>query len=230
MKQTRRTFLTGASALSAATLYWDRQLSLRLSSQRRRNRWIQSHCLPVFLRWSWMGMIPFCPMTNRPMIDTRKYARLCSACMTICKVARRVRGIDYCRYPRPIRRILADDSFALPEELSGIKGLFDDGNAAIVGNVGPLIQPITKTQFENDSAPQPKRLFSHNDQQSTWMSSEPEGAQFGWGGRFADAALSCWRKLRRAGLFDNYQSWKRALFDRIRSEPISNWPARGAGN
>ena len=81
-------------------------------------------------------------------------------------------------------------AFALPEELSGIKGLFDAGDAAIVGNVGPLLQPLTREQFENESVPQPKRLFSHNDQQSTWMSSQPEGAQFGWGGRFADAALA----------------------------------------
>lgn len=80
--------------------------------------------------------------------------------------------------------------FALTEEMSGIKALFDSGNAAIVGNVGPLIQPLTRTQFFDETAPQPKRLFSHNDQQSTWMSSQPEGAQYGWGGRFADAALN----------------------------------------
>ncbi len=80
--------------------------------------------------------------------------------------------------------------FALPEELSGVRDLFNNGNAAIVGNVGPLIQPLTRTEFFDESAPQPRRLFSHNDQQSTWMSSEPEGAQYGWGGLFADAALN----------------------------------------
>ncbi|MEO0983493.1 MAG: DUF1501 domain-containing protein [Pseudomonadota bacterium] len=80
--------------------------------------------------------------------------------------------------------------FALPEELSGIHGLFEQGDAAVVANVGPLIQPLTATEFENESVPTPARLFSHNDQQSTWMSSAPEGAQFGWGGRFADAALA----------------------------------------
>ncbi len=78
--------------------------------------------------------------------------------------------------------------FALPPQFSGIHGLFQSGDAAIVGNVGPLIFPINRTQFETESVETPKRLFSHNDQQSTWMSSEPEGASFGWGGRFADAA------------------------------------------
>ena len=80
--------------------------------------------------------------------------------------------------------------FALPEELSGLHALFEEGNAAIVGNVGPLLQPLTRTEWEAESTPVPKRLFSHNDQQSTWMASAPEGAQYGWGGLFADAALA----------------------------------------
>ncbi|MEO1041092.1 MAG: DUF1501 domain-containing protein [Pseudomonadota bacterium] len=80
--------------------------------------------------------------------------------------------------------------FALPPEMPLLKGLFDSGNMALVGNVGPLIEPVTRTTFENGSARVPPRLFSHNDQQATWQSSEPEGAQFGWGGLFADAMLS----------------------------------------
>ena len=80
--------------------------------------------------------------------------------------------------------------FALTEEMSGLHALFEEGNAAIVGNVGPLLQPLTRAEWEAENVPVPKRLFSHNDQQSTWMASAPEGAQFGWGGRFADAALA----------------------------------------
>jgi len=79
--------------------------------------------------------------------------------------------------------------FALPEHMGGIKSLFDNGSAAIIGNVGPLSLPLTRSQWEAQSVKVPTRLFSHNDQQSTWMSSAPEGAQFGWGGRFADAIL-----------------------------------------
>ena len=80
--------------------------------------------------------------------------------------------------------------FALPPEMPGIHGLFQNGNAAVVSNVGPLIQPVTAAEVLADSAPVPSQLFSHNDQQSTWMSSAPEGAQFGWGGRFADAVAA----------------------------------------
>ena len=79
--------------------------------------------------------------------------------------------------------------FALPQELAPIKDLFDAGNAAIIGNVGPLIEPTTRTTMDNFTSTLPKRLFSHNDQQSTWMSQGTEGAQYGWGGRFADAAM-----------------------------------------
>ena len=76
--------------------------------------------------------------------------------------------------------------FALPPELGPLHELIDRGDGAIVANVGPLVVPLNREQFRNRSAPRPPRLFSHNDQQSVWMSSEPEGARFGWGGRLAD--------------------------------------------
>ncbi|WP_034388805.1 DUF1501 domain-containing protein [Hellea balneolensis] len=79
--------------------------------------------------------------------------------------------------------------FGFAPEMSGLQGLFEAGNAAILGNVGPLIEPTTRTTMDNFSAQIPDRLFSHNDQQSTWMSFGTEGAQSGWGGRFVEAAL-----------------------------------------
>lgn len=80
--------------------------------------------------------------------------------------------------------------FALPPQLGGLHQLFEQGNAAVVGNVGPLKEPTSRATFLNNQAALPPRLFSHNDQQSTWMSFSPEGAQFGWGGRFGDAAAA----------------------------------------
>ncbi len=79
--------------------------------------------------------------------------------------------------------------FALPEDMAGIHGLFESGDAAIIGNVGPLIVPVSASQFEAESVQLPTRLFSHNDQQSTWMSSQTEGATTGWGGKFLDPTL-----------------------------------------
>ena len=81
-------------------------------------------------------------------------------------------------------------AFALPQELSGMRTLFEQENAAIIANVGPLIEPLNRTQFRERTRQRPSRLFSHNDQQSTWTALAPEGQRFGWGGRFADAMLS----------------------------------------
>ena len=81
-------------------------------------------------------------------------------------------------------------SFALPPEMPQLKSLFDARRASIVSNVGPLIEPVSRQSFVAGAAALPPRLFSHNDQQSIWQASAPEGAQFGWGGLFADAMLA----------------------------------------
>ena len=80
---------------------------------------------------------------------------------------------------------------ALNPQMTGMKTLFDAGRAGIVMNVGPLVVPTTKTQFDNKSVPLPPKLFSHNDQQAYWQSSfQTEGGASGWGGRAADLMLS----------------------------------------
>ncbi|GAC1411065.1 MAG: DUF1501 domain-containing protein [Burkholderiaceae bacterium] len=77
-------------------------------------------------------------------------------------------------------------SFALHPSLAPLKDLFDSGRAAVVANVGPLRVPTTLAQFKAASVPLPAKLFSHNDQQSTWQALLPEGAAAGWGGRMSD--------------------------------------------
>ena len=76
--------------------------------------------------------------------------------------------------------------FGLPAEYAPLVDAFDAGDVAVVGGVGPLIEPTTRAQFNNRSVALPKQLFSHNDQQSTWMALAAEGARLGWGGRFID--------------------------------------------
>ena len=76
--------------------------------------------------------------------------------------------------------------FGLPSQLSDLHDLYESKRMAVVGNVGPLIEPTTRTQMDANTVSLPKRLFSHNDQQATWMSGGLEGRRFGWGGRFAD--------------------------------------------
>lgn len=91
---------------------------------------------------------------------------------------------------QPATADFAGRQFALPPQLAGIHQLFGQGKAAIVGNVGPLSAPTNRAQFLSPGADLPARLFSHNDQQSTWMAFGPEGSQAGWGGLFGDAALA----------------------------------------
>jgi uncharacterized protein (DUF1501 family) len=81
-------------------------------------------------------------------------------------------------------------SFALARELSPLAELYAQRKLAIVANVGPMVTPLTKAQFNAGAAGVPPQLFSHNDQQSVWQSSGVEGATVGWGGRFGDLLAS----------------------------------------
>ncbi len=79
---------------------------------------------------------------------------------------------------------------SLPTPLSPLATLFDAGQCAVLANVGPLIMPTNRTSFLAQSVPLPPKLFSHNDQQSVWQASVPEGAKYGWGGRIGDLLAS----------------------------------------
>lgn len=77
---------------------------------------------------------------------------------------------------------------ALSPHLAPLKSLFDNGRMAAVMNVGPLAGPLTLAQYKQGVGVPPK-LFSHNDQQSTWQAGGTEGVTTGWGGRMADLLL-----------------------------------------
>ncbi len=77
---------------------------------------------------------------------------------------------------------------ALSPSLAPLKSLFDAGRMALVMNVGPLVGPLTLAQYRQGIGVPPK-LFSHNDQQSTWQAGGTEGTTTGWGGRMADLML-----------------------------------------
>jgi uncharacterized protein (DUF1501 family) len=76
--------------------------------------------------------------------------------------------------------------YALAPELAPLLPKFTAGKLGVMLNVGTLVQPTTKAQYTAASVPLPPKLFSHNDQQSVWQSSAPEGATSGWGGRMGD--------------------------------------------
>lgn len=78
-------------------------------------------------------------------------------------------------------------SYGLHPSLGSLKNLFDAGDAAIVSNVGPLVTPTSKLQFQEQSVTLPPQLFSHNDQQDQWHTLRGNApSNSGWAGRVAD--------------------------------------------
>lgn len=84
--------------------------------------------------------------------------------------------------------------YALHPAMTQLANLYNtDGKVAVQLNVGPLVVPLTRAQYQGGDRrnyPVPPKLFSHNDQQSTWQSSSPEGSTVGWGGNLGDLAMT----------------------------------------
>ena len=81
---------------------------------------------------------------------------------------------------------LGGRQYALAPTMAPLLPIFNAGKMAVLLNVGTLVQPTTKAQYTARSVKLPPKLFSHNDQQSYWQASSPEGATSGWGGRLGD--------------------------------------------
>lgn len=93
----------------------------------------------------------------------------------------------------PAVALPAGRQYALHPSMGGMANLFNTGRAAVQLNVGPLIVPLTLAQYNSPNRtlfPLPPKLFSHNDQQSVWQSSQSEGSTIGAGGNMGDLALS----------------------------------------
>ena len=77
--------------------------------------------------------------------------------------------------------------YGLHPSLAGLQGLFEQGRAAFINNIGPLVEPTTKNEFMTGSVQLPPQLFSHNDQQDQWHSLKGASVSAtGWAGRVAD--------------------------------------------
>lgn len=86
-----------------------------------------------------------------------------------------------------------DDSvYGLHANMPELATLFNAGHAAIIANVGTLVQPTTQDDMLGAVPPPlPPQLFSHSDQSAYWQSSPPSNAPLsGWGGRIADLLAS----------------------------------------
>ena len=81
--------------------------------------------------------------------------------------------------------------YALHPAAPELRDHFQAGRCAIVANVGPLIEPVTRASFQAGTVEVPPQLFSHSDQQVFWQTSRPDSTRkIGWGGRIADLLQS----------------------------------------
>lgn len=69
----------------------------------------------------------------------------------------------------------------------GLHELWASGKLAAVTNVGTLVAPMTRTQYQNGSVQKPYQLFSHSDQVQQFHGGRSDTQSFtGWGGRVSD--------------------------------------------
>lgn len=85
----------------------------------------------------------------------------------------------------------ANAPFAFHSKLAEVARLFSSKELAVVANVGSLVQPLTRDQYQRHQAAVPLNLFSHSDQQLQWQTSLAQGnSPTGWAGRAADYIAS----------------------------------------
>jgi uncharacterized protein (DUF1501 family) len=76
--------------------------------------------------------------------------------------------------------------FGLHPAMTGLHQLWQQNKLAVVANVGTLVRPITKQEYQS-GAPRPEQLFSHSNQVEQFRTAYSAGnLSTGWGGRLAD--------------------------------------------
>jgi len=77
--------------------------------------------------------------------------------------------------------------YGLHPSMEPLHSLYNDGELAIVANMGTLLEPVTRQQIIAGQVALPPQLFSHSDQTFQWQTGIPDSQQpVGWGGRLAD--------------------------------------------
>lgn len=78
-------------------------------------------------------------------------------------------------------------TFGLHPAMPELQSLFNLGKVAVVPNVGPLVEPLTRTTYRNGTKKRPYQLFSHSDQVTIWQTANATSRSgTGWGGRAGD--------------------------------------------
>jgi uncharacterized protein (DUF1501 family) len=82
---------------------------------------------------------------------------------------------------------LTGGSYGLHPSMAEIQALFNQGRVAALVNNGPLVEPLTRTTYQNGTGKKPLQLFSHSDQVGLFATAIADNvSQTGWGGRIGD--------------------------------------------
>ncbi|MEM9887652.1 MAG: DUF1501 domain-containing protein [Bacteroidota bacterium] len=93
----------------------------------------------------------------------------------------------------PINPVSTDGrEFGFHPAMQGLQAIFEQGDLAVVSNVGTLLEPVSKTDVLNNASNIPLGLLSHKDQVMHWQTAVPQSrsASAGWGGKVADIIKS----------------------------------------
>ena len=81
--------------------------------------------------------------------------------------------------------------FGFHPRFTQLQTLFNQQHLAVLANVGTLVRPTTRAQFQQRQTTLPQNLFSHEDQQAQMQTAALDGnGQTGWAGRTADKIQS----------------------------------------
>ena len=81
--------------------------------------------------------------------------------------------------------------YGVHPSMPNLQAAFNAGNAAMISNVGPLVQPTTPAQYNAAQVSLPDALMAHDSQQQTWESGGYQsGTGPGWAGLMADKIQS----------------------------------------
>ena len=85
----------------------------------------------------------------------------------------------------------ATNQYFLNSNLPNLTTLYQQGHLALAVNVGTLVKPITKTDYNASAANRPPQLFSHSDQENLWhQANTSTSSVLGWGGQCGDVVKS----------------------------------------
>ena len=167
MSHSRRSFLTNASLLAAGNLLGFRPFGMLNALAQTSSDYKALVCIFMFGGNDANNMlIPF---------DTTGYNNYATIRGPIALAQNTLLPLT----PQP--------NFALHPSMPEVQSLFNSGNVAFLANVGTLLQPTTRAQYQANSIVPPSNLFSHPDQQLEWQNQlDSSAGSTGWAGRIAD--------------------------------------------